>query len=200
LEKSIVIEFVNNMKPNDHVILIYANTEDKYYVLFTYLKAGLDKGEAAAYVAGQETPEQIRKAMQKFGIDVKRCEQSGALTVIDYRDWYIIGGKVDIRKTMRLWGSMFDETKKKGLRGFRVAGEMACFLDNGLVKELLEYERTLHRTLELSMMAICAYDQNAIARTQGYDATRLLLDLLKAHSTAIIMGPEGGLVKTVAQR
>jgi hypothetical protein len=46
-----IVDFVREMKPTDHVIMFYSKPEDKREVLFTYLKAGLDQGEAAAYVA-----------------------------------------------------------------------------------------------------------------------------------------------------
>lgn len=54
MEKSEIVEFVRRMKRTDHAILFYSKPEDKRHVLFTYLKAGLDQGQAAAYVTGQE--------------------------------------------------------------------------------------------------------------------------------------------------
>jgi hypothetical protein len=194
MDKNNVIKFVKNMKATDHVALFYTDPKDKYLVLFTYLKAGLDKGEAAAYVAGQESPSQIKQEMQKFGIDVKRYEKSGALKVIDYKDWYIIGGEFNISKTLNLWKKLFDEVRAKGFKGLRVTGEMACFFKNKMVKEVVDYEFTLHRTLEIPMTAICAYDSELVAKEGGVD---LLYELLIAHSTAIIMGPKIGIVKTV---
>lgn len=195
LEKSEIFEFVRNMKATDHVILLYTNPEDKHAVLFTYLKEGLEKGEAAAYVAGQESPEQIKQAMRKFGIDVEKYEKNGALKVIDYRDWYIISGKFDMSETVRLWKRLLNEARAKGFKGLRVTGEMACFFKHKMVKELIEYEYALHRTLEIPLTAICAYDMEMITKEQG--GVQLLVDFLKSHSTAIIMGPKAGLVKTV---
>lgn len=52
------------------MILFYTNPEDKRQVLFSYLKAGLDGGGAAAYLAGQEEPDQVREAMKRFDIEV----------------------------------------------------------------------------------------------------------------------------------
>jgi len=191
MEKQEILEFVAQMKPRDHVIFFYSNPEDKHQVLFTYLKAGLDSGEAVAYVAGQESPDGIRQAMKRFGIDVDVAERSGALHVIHYRDWYIIDGKFSIPRTMELWRRLYDESVSKGFRGFRVTGEMACFFENRMLKELLEYERSLHRVLELPMTAICAYDSDVVA-SEGRG--EIYLDLIKAHSNVIISGPESGIV------
>jgi len=198
MEKSEILDFVKEMKAKDHVLLTYSNQEDKRSVLFTYLKAGLDKGEGAAYVTGQEATEEIRKAMQGFGIDVKRCTKSGALNVIDYKRWYIIGGGFDPEKTLDLWKSLLEECKKRGFKGLRVTGEMACFFDKEMVEELMEYERSLHRTLEIPMTSICAYDAAVFTmQAARLNAIDVFLNLLQAHSTAIIVEPLGGVVKTI---
>jgi hypothetical protein len=197
-ERDRIISFVIDMKPNDHLIFLYSNPEDKHFVLFTYLKAGLERGEAAAYVASQETTQQIRKAMVEYGIDVKRYESRGALRIIDYKDWYIIGGGFDPSRTLDYWKKLIDETKKNGLKGLRITGEVSCFFDNEIVEDLMEYENSLHRKLDIPMMAICAYDKALFQRqAAGYDPTQVIIGLLAAHSTAIIMTPEEGVVRMI---
>ena len=120
MKKNEILEFVKHMKAKDHVITFYSKPEDKHSVLFTYLKAGLDAGEAAAYIASEEPPSQIRQAMRRFGIDVDRFEKSSALHVIDYKKWYIIDGKFSVPKTMELWKKLYDESMAKGFKGLRV--------------------------------------------------------------------------------
>jgi len=181
------------MKPTDHVILFYDDPNDKRQVLFTYLKAGLDDGEAGAYITSQETPNQIRDGMKQFGIDVDKLDKSGALHVIDYRDWYFKDGTFTISKTMELWKKLYDQIMTKGFKGLRVTGETACFFEKRKVNELVEYEKSLHRKLELPMSVICAYDANVVAKE---NEGQLYLDLIKAHSTVLYAGSEGGLVKS----
>jgi len=193
VEKSEILDFVKRMKTKDHVIMFYSKPEDKHQVLFTYLKVGLDQGEAAAYVAGEESRDQIREAMKQFGIDVDRFEESSALHVIDYKDWYVIGGKFNASKTIGLWKKLHDESVAKGFKGLRVTGEMGGFFKHGMVNELLKYEKTLHKVLEFPMTAICAYDTNTVAKEDG---GKLYLDLIKAHGTVIFAGPEAGIVKS----
>jgi transcriptional regulator of met regulon len=195
--KKQVLEFVRKMKARDHVVLFYTSSEDKNEVLFTYLKAGLERKEAAAYVSSQQSPEQTKQAMREFGIDVDKYEQMGALKVMDYRNWYIIGGKFDPSRTLQSWKDMLAESKKRGFKGLRVTGEMSCFFDNKMTRELLEYEKSLHRVLDLPMTAICAYDQQAVAETGSSESLKVMFDILKAHSTAIVMGPSTVMVKTV---
>ena len=193
MEKSEILEFVKQMKAKDHVIMFYSTLEDKHKVLFTYLKAGLDAGEAAAYVASQESLDEVREAMKKFGVDVDRFERSGALRVIDYKDRYIIGGRFNASKAKELLKERYDEAVAKGFKGLRITGEMACFFNHGMVKELVEYEKSMRKVFEIPVTGICAYDTNLVAN-EGRGG--LYLDLIKAHSTVVFAGPEAGLVKS----
>jgi hypothetical protein len=197
--KSEILEFVRRMKARDHVILFYTNHSNKRLVLFTYLKAGLDAGEAVVYVAGDESSNAIREAMSDFGLNVEHYERIGALRVVDYRQWYIIGGEFNIDRTLSLWKKALDEAMTRGFKGLRVAGEMACFFKHDMINELVVYERALHRELEIPLAAICAYDDAVVlkgAEEERY--LRLYLDLVTAHSTILFMGPqEAGMVRVV---
>ena len=192
MERDKILEFVKRLEATDHAIMIYKNPKDRYDVLFTYLKAGLDNGEAVAYVTSQESPEKIKQAMHDFGIDVERYERNGALRVIDYRDWYIIDGKFEASKTVEFWRKLFNESKVTGFKGLRVTGETACFFEHDLVDELVEYERGLHRTLEIPMTAICAYDLEVLLSKGEW--FNLLLNLLNTHQTAIMIAGRVGAV------
>lgn len=193
MEKDEIVHFVKKMKTTEHVILFYEFPEDKHRVLFAYLRAGLDSNEAAAYVAGDETPSEIREAMSKFGIDVDDYEKRDMLHIIDYKSWYIINGKFSIEKTVNLWKNLLDNTLTKGFKGLRVTGEMACFFKYNMVKELVEYEKSLHKVLDIPLTAICAYNLPMLVKE---NQRQLVLELIQAHSTVIILGPKAGLIKS----
>lgn len=59
-----ILDYVKNLSPGDHAILLYESIEDKDQVLFNYIKAGLDRGEAAVYVTAQVSSEQVRKRLK----------------------------------------------------------------------------------------------------------------------------------------
>lgn len=99
----------------------------------------------------------------------------------------MIGGRFDPYRTIRLWRNLYREALTRGFRGLRVTGEMTFLLERGRLKELLGYERLLHRTLEIPITAICTYNQNLLLARGGVEA---YIDLLVSHSTAIITGLE----------
>jgi len=182
------LNFVRGLQATDHAILFYNDLKDCRQVLFTFLKAGMDKGEAAVYVTGQETSKQSQKAADEFSVNVKRYEMVSALKVVNYDEWYIVNGKVDIPNIMTLWRKSVDAAKERGFKGMRVCGEMSCFFRRNLVNEMVEYEKACNRSLEIPMTTICAYDLNLLNPL----GEKLFLDLLKAHSHILFAEPDLG--------
>jgi len=193
-----VIQFVKQMSPTDHIIFVYQSPEAKYNVLFNYLKFGLENGEAGAYVASEENPNEIRDAMKRFGINTEKYEETGALRILGCNDVYIIEGKFDIPNTIGMWNKLYQEALAKGFKGLRVTGEMACFFKRNLIPELVEYERALHRVLDLPIIAICAY--NADHLTKAYNPIDLYNELVRAHGTVLFAGIDNKLGKIEIRR
>lgn len=127
--------------------------------------------------------------MKEYGIDVERLEREKALLIINYDGWYIKDGKMDPSYTINLWIDLLEEAMKRGYRSLRATGEMSCFFRHKQVEKLLEYERALHRRLELAMMGLCAY--NGKDFLGGLES--VLIQLIASH--LIVAGPGLTLVK-----
>jgi sugar-specific transcriptional regulator TrmB len=181
-----VIGYMEQLRPTNHVIFVHDNPEGKHNVLFNYLKVGLDNGEAGVYVASDEKPSQIREAMRQFGINVEKYEKTGALHVFGYEDIYIRDGKFSLTATLDLWNKLYNEALKNGFKGLRVTGETACFFEHNLTKELLEYEKALHKVMDIPMIAVCAYDARLLNGTK--DPINLYNELARAHGTVLFTG------------
>jgi len=188
------VDFVKGLQATNHVVLFYNDLKACRQVLFTYLKAGMDKGEVGFYVTGGERAEQIQKATEEeFSINIKRYEMVGALKIVNYNELYIIDEKVNIPKIMELWQKVVDEAKERGFKGVRACGEMSCFFRHNLTNELLEYEKACNRRLKMPMTAVCAYDVNLLMPF----GEKFFLDLLKAHSHFLFTEPEIGFNATL---
>ena len=178
--------FVEQLRPTNHLIFVYDSPEAKYNVLFNYLKAGLEKGEAVVYVASEENPTQIREAIKRFGIEVEKFEKAGALQVLRYEDIYIKDGEFDIATTINSWKKLYNKALKNGFKGLRVTGETAWFFKRRIIPELIEYEKTLHRVLNIPMIAICAYNANDLNKTKN--PVNIYSELARAHCTVLFAG------------
>jgi hypothetical protein len=184
---------LEQLKTSNHVILVYDSPEAKRDVLFSYLKMGLENGEAGIYLARDETPNEIRKAIRQFDRKMEKYEETGALRILGYEDIYIINGKFNPETTINLWKKLQDESKAKGFPVMRVTGETACFLKHNLTEELLNYERQLHRTLELPVIAICAYDAKMLNKKR--DPINLYTELVRMHSEILFTDMENKIRK-----
>jgi len=70
-----IVDFVDNMKPTDHVLFFYDTPQKKREVLFNFLATGLASRKGAVYVCSEETPDQIRHGMRAYGIDVNKTKK-----------------------------------------------------------------------------------------------------------------------------
>ncbi|MFX0054925.1 MAG: MEDS domain-containing protein [Promethearchaeota archaeon] len=174
---------VKHLRPRDHVILMYDSLEAKRNTLFNYLKYGLDNGEAVKYVCSEESPEEIRLAMQKFGIPVSEYEKTGALDIMNYTDIYIREGKFSVLDVMDAWDNYYTNALAEGFKGLRVTGEMSCFMEHSLVGELIEYEKALHTILDIPLTAICAYNSETLANIEN--PLDVYSELVKAHGKVL---------------
>lgn len=86
----------------------------------------------------------------------------------------------------------------RGFKGLRVTGEMACFFAHDQVKNLLEYERFLHRTLDIPMIAICAYNADMLSKSE--DPINLYNELVRAHGSVLFTGTDNKLGKIEIRR
>jgi hypothetical protein len=194
MNKEAVVNLVGRLKPTDHVVMFYECVDDKYRVLFEFLRAGLDGQKAVAYVAGgDETPGRVRTLLEEDGVDVDGCEKKGGLQIMGYRDWYLADGVFDVKRTLTLWAKLLSDALAEGFKGLRVAGDVSWFFKCGLKDQLLEYENALHRVLDLPLIAICAYSLPVL---MGLNEAQLVVDLIKAHNNVIFLGTQAGLVKS----
>jgi sugar-specific transcriptional regulator TrmB len=179
---------VKHLRPRDHVILMYDSLEGKRNTLFSYLRYGLENGEAVKYVCSEESPKDIRMAMQEFGIPVSEHEKTGALDIMSYTDIYIKDGKFSVLDIMDAWDNYYSNALAEGFKGLRVTGEMSCFMEHSLVDELIEYEKALHTILDIPLTAICAYNSETLARIEN--PLDVYSELVKAHGKVLFAGKD----------
>ncbi|UCH32462.1 MAG: MEDS domain-containing protein, partial [Candidatus Bathyarchaeota archaeon] len=193
-----LVGYMEQLGPTNHLIFVYDSPEGKYKVLFNYLKVGLDNGEAGLYVASDEEPSKIREAMKQFGIDVDKYEKAGALSIIRYEDIYIADEEFSVAHTMNSWDKVYRRALENGFKGIRVTGETAWFFKRKLIPELIEYEKSLRRCLDIPMIVICAYNAKNLNKTK--DPVNTYSELARAHGTVLFAGLDNKLGRMEIRR
>src|SRR5688500_1781869 len=79
-------EQVHRMGLGDHICLIYKNLDEQMAVLIPYMLQGLERNEFCAYIVDDHSLEEVKAALVKGGIDVRKEEERGALAFATKRE------------------------------------------------------------------------------------------------------------------
>lgn len=163
----------------DHNVYFYASSNEKRRVLFSNLKAGLDRGCSALYIASGENIEQIQVEMRAFGL---KLDNPMKLKIVTSGQWYTPDGEFHADRVVKQYRSLIDESVDRGFEGLYVSADVADTFDY-LSKNLtpwLKYENSLGRIFKLPMEAICAYHINQIISN-----SQALPQLLQGHKNTV---------------
>ena len=173
-----ILTLVKEIGLHEHDMLVYSGRDEKHQILFAYLEAGLERGERALYITGEETPQRIRDAMDEFGLDVEHLEATFSLVIRSHEGFYLFDGEPDVPLTLKLLGEVAADANAMGFRGTIGAGEMACWFDDTFIDELVEYEKALEPRIRVPLTALCAYNAEALENL----SPNTLQDLFLAHA------------------
>jgi len=169
--------YVRRLKFGDHTLLYYDTENVKREITFSFLEAGLPKGEAVVYIVSEHKLNSEAREIQRYGISGDYL-RNGAFTLMSAHEWYLKKGKAQAKTIIANTLALLKEKQKAGFTGLRGAGEMAAFFDYAKIKELLRYEAALGKQLALNLCALCLYD------TQRLDEKQIV-QLNKCHGHAI---------------
>jgi hypothetical protein len=171
--------YVRRLRFGDHAILFYNKEDVKRKIAFSFLEAGLLKGEAVVYLVSEHKMDSEVQEIQRFGITTDDSRNE-AFTIMSAYEWYIKKGEAQAETIIANWQALLKAKQKAGFTGLRVAGETEVFFDYAKVKELLRYEMTLGRQLAFDMCGLCIY-------RHGFDE-KLFTQLQQSHGHSIFKG------------
>jgi len=172
--------YARRLRLGDHAVLFYDTDDDRREISFPFLEAGLLRGEAVAYVVPEHKMDSEGREIQRYGISLDRFRKE-AFTLLPDEEWYLKKGKAQAETIIANWQSLFEEKRKGGFTGLRVATEMKVFFDYAKGEELLRYEAALGRQLAPNLCGLCLYD------TQRLDEKQFI-QLNKSHGHSIFKG------------
>jgi len=176
-----VVSRVKKASKGNHMVLFYNSQKEKHQIIFPFIEHGLEKGEAIIYLSDEQSARQIIKELSTFGIDVEKQEKTGALKILEGEEWYVENGTINKELVVKKWVKAFSDATKKGFCGLRVSGEPTYFFRHNLLKPWMEYERSLPRTFDFPITAICRYKTGDLASHNP----NYLLELVRIHSHSI---------------
>jgi len=142
-----------------HLCMFFQTTEDLLETLTPYFKAGLEDNESCIWVvSGRLTKERAITALRQAMPDLDRYLAKGSLEIIADREWYLQGGRLDLRRVIRGWLQRLKQAEARGYAGLRVSGTFAWRTKTEL-KNFLEYEAAVNDAIRnRRMIALCGYE------------------------------------------
>jgi hypothetical protein len=153
--------YAERLTIGDHAVVLYDNDAFKRQISFSFLRAGLSRGEMALYIVSEDKLDSEVREIQKYGIDLDNLPK-GAFTLMSTYESYLRKGRAKAITIVTNWQKLIHEKKKAGFPGVHAAGEVAVFISDGKSEELLGYEELLGRQLAFDLCALCLYDKNIL--------------------------------------
>jgi putative nucleotidyltransferase with HDIG domain len=146
------------IKPGDHIVILYEDMKEVSEFLTSYLKASLERNERCIYIVGDDNPEEVLNAINRYDLN-----GNGELVVINKDEVYSKAGKFSPDKMVRLLQKLTEEAIDDGYLGLAVTGEISWVLDYENGRDLIiEYEWKINEQLfdKFPVTALCRYNIN----------------------------------------
>jgi hypothetical protein len=198
-------QYVSSLSAGEHGIIFYTSKEEMRNIHFAFVKSGLENNWAVIYSAPGSYSEELRSAMQNYGIDTKKYEEDDSLFIQKGEDAYKNPAKPDLDYFKTQSNDIIKYFMNKGKKGLRIATDLTSFfLPKGLYVSLLDAEHLFQPRMDLPVTLICAYDAAILPAIRDLDITFFYKRINKewrqfvdAHSFAIYMSKNKSIAFTI---
>jgi HD-GYP domain-containing protein (c-di-GMP phosphodiesterase class II) len=160
MANKILIEQAIQIRPGDHMVILYEKEEEAEDYLAAFMHASLTRNERCIYITGDADTEQVLTQMK--GMDLEHLER-GDLVVLNRSEAYAKEGKFNPDRMIKLIQEASDEAIADGYTGLSITGEISWVLDYDNGRELIiEYEWKLNERVfnQYPVSALCRYNMN----------------------------------------
>lgn len=160
--KTELTDSLKNLKPHDHLCLIYENEEQWKECVVPFLVAGLKKGEKCFYIVDRRRAEDVIALLKAESVDADKLIENGQLVILHEYESYTKEGSFDPDRMIEMLKSEVKNALSQGYKSLRVTGEMSWALKGITGSErIIEYEYKLNSDLFpfYPCTAICQYDR-----------------------------------------
>lgn len=198
-------QYVSSLGAGEHGTIFYTSKEEMRNIHFAFVKSGLENNWAVIYTAPGSYSEELRNAMQDYGIDTKKYEENGSLFMQKGEDAYKNPAKPDLDYFKTQANDIIKDFMNKGKKGLRIATDLTSFfLPKGHYVSLLDAEHLFQPRMDLPVTLICAYDAAIIPAIKDLDITFFYKRINKewkqfvdAHSFAIYVSKNKSITFTI---
>jgi MEDS: MEthanogen/methylotroph, DcmR Sensory domain len=165
-------------------MIIYEDLYTLREIYAKFSKMALERNnEIMLIVTTYETPNAVRDMLSEYEINVQEHESNGSLVIIDSVHGYQMANFYGVLRLIHLLAIRAEKDSKRGI--FALA-DMGSFFLYGREKELVNYELSIPKTIDIRLKAFCCYHKNDFSLRLTKDQQRQLTNHhYKAISSSI---------------
>ena len=169
---------------NQHNMVVYEDLYTLREIYAKFSKKALQKNnEIMLIVTTYETPDTVRDMLIEYNINVQKHESNGSLVIIDSVQGYQRSNYYGVLRLIQLLAVRAQKDSKNGI--FSIA-DMGSFFLFGREKELINYELSIPKTIDLRLKAFCCYHKNDFSlRLTKYQQRQLINHHYQAINSSI---------------
>lgn len=174
------LALIGDLSWGSHFCQFYKTKKDLLDVLVPYFKAGLENNELCVWVTSDFlTREDAIEALSKSVSGFTRYLAKGQMEIFPYQDWYLIGGKFDLQRTLNMWMEKHDGALAKGFAGTRVSGNPYWIDNKKDWDDFTAYEAAINNVIGgTKLLVLCTYSLEKCGVVE-------ILDVVKNHVFAL---------------
>jgi MEDS: MEthanogen/methylotroph, DcmR Sensory domain len=136
-------------------MIIYEDIYTLREIYAKFSKKALEQNNEIMFiVTNYETPDIVRNMLTEYEINVQKYESNGSLVIIDSVQGY---QRANFYSVLRLIQLLAIRAQKDSKRGIFAIADMGSFFLFGREKELLNYELSIPKTIDIRVKAFCCY-------------------------------------------
>lgn len=174
------IDVIGDVPWGTHFCQFYQHEQDLVDIVVPYFKAGLENNEFCMWVTSE--PLHVEEARAALASQVKNLDtyiRDGQLEILDYSQWYTVGGSFEADRVLQGWVDRLDAASKRGFDGLRLSGN-TFWLEKSHWNDFKDYEAAVDGVIgQYRMLALCTY---SLARCGALE----IIDVVSNHAFALI--------------
>lgn len=174
------IDVVGSVPWGTHFCQFYDTGDDLVETLVPYFREGLMGNEYCLWIACAPLQvEQARTALRRAVPDLERRIARGQLEILDCREWYTPGGRLDVDTVLRGWVDKLVAARERGFHGLRLSGN-TFWLESADWEDFAHYEEALNEVIGAHrILGVCTYCVSKCSAAE-------IIDVVANHEFALI--------------
>ena len=176
------IALIGDLPWGSHFCQFYRTKKDLTDVLVPYFRAGLESNELCVWVTSYFVDDADAFRAMKRGVPgFAQYQAKKQMEIFSYTDWYLKGGKFDLKRTLNMWMEKHDEALSRGFAGMRVSGNPYWIDNKKDWDDFACYEAEINNVIGgTKLLVLCTYSLKKCGVVE-------IMDVVKNHEFALAM-------------